>query len=296
MARRVKGPVAAVKVSAMSKFANQLKGWRNKRGWSQVELAAKLGYSNALVSQVEQQQKSPSADFAAKCDEVFDTPATFADLQELVAREAWPSYFAPVVDFQKRAIRIHEWDQRVLPGFLQTEDYARSVIRAGQPYISVDQVERKVAARMDLKQILQRESGRPHLWEVIHEGVLRQMIGSPEVMGNQIDYLIDAADSADMVLQVLPFTAHEHPGTDGPISIFEFTDSPSAGYTECNGGGMIVEQADQVAELVTNMSLIRAAALPPGDSLNLLRKIRDEIEWQYGASPATPDRKPTALR
>jgi transcriptional regulator with XRE-family HTH domain len=262
----------------MSTFARQLKGWRNMRGWSQVELAVKLGYSNALVSQVEQQQKPPSAEFAAKCDEVFETPATFADLQELVAREAWPSYFAPVVDFQSRAIRIHEWDQRVLPGFLQTEDYARSVIKAGQPYISSDEVERKVAARMDLKQILHRESGRPRLWEVVHEGVLRQIVGSPEVMGEQVDHLIEAANSADMVLQVLPFSAHEHPGTDGPISIFEFADTSSAGYTECNGGGMIVEQADQVAELVTSMSLIRAAALSPSDSRHLLRKIRDEIE------------------
>src|SRR5215471_11623978 len=107
----------------MSKFANQLRGWRNMRGWSQQELADNLGYSSPLISQVEQQKKSPSAEFAAKCDEVFGTPATFADLQELVAREAWPSYFAPVIDFHSRAIRIHEWDQRVLPGFLQTEDY-----------------------------------------------------------------------------------------------------------------------------------------------------------------------------
>jgi hypothetical protein len=77
---------------------------------------------------------------------------------------------------------------------------------------------------------------------------------------------------------VLPFSAHEHPGTDGPISIFEFAGNPSAGYTECNGGGMIVEQPDQVAGLMTSMSLIRAASLSPGDSRDLLRKIRDEIE------------------
>jgi transcriptional regulator with XRE-family HTH domain len=63
----------------------------------QAELAGQLGYSDALVSQVERERKPPSAEFAARCDDVFDTPATFTDLQELVAREAWPSYFAPVV-------------------------------------------------------------------------------------------------------------------------------------------------------------------------------------------------------
>jgi hypothetical protein len=104
-----------------------------------------------------------------------------------------------VVDFQNRAIHIHEWDQRVIPGPVQTEDYARAVIRAGQPYLSADEVERKVAARMDRQQIFH------------------------------------------------------------------------------NGGGMIVEAPDQVASLMTTMNLIRAAALSPRESQNLLRKIRDEI-------------------
>jgi transcriptional regulator with XRE-family HTH domain len=277
MAPRVKESAAAVKASAMSKFSRQLRLWREKRGWSQVELAGKLGFSNSLISHIERQEKQPSAEFAAKCDQIFDIPETFADLQELVAREAWPSYFAPVVDFRSRAIRMHDWDPRVLPGFLQTEDYARAIIRAGLPYLPLDQVERRVTARMELHQILQREAGRPQLWEVVHEGVLRHVIGSPEVMQAQLDHLIELADSPDIVLQVLPFTAHEHPGVGGPISLFEFSDAPAAGYTECNDGGMIVEQPEQVAGLVTKMNLIRAAALSPRDSLTLLRKIRDDI-------------------
>jgi transcriptional regulator with XRE-family HTH domain len=277
MASRVKERSATAKASAMSKFSRQLRGWREKKGWSQIELAQQLGFSNSLISHLEHQEKQPSADFAEKCDQVFDLPGTFADLQELVAREAWPSYFAPVVDFRTRAIRMHDWDLRILPGFLQIQDYARSVITAGLPYLANDQVERKVAARMDLQQVLQREVGRPQLWEVVHEGVLRHVIGSPEIMQAQLDHLIEAADSPDIVLQVLPFTAHDHPGAGGPISLFDFADAPTVGYTECNDGGMIVEQPDQVAGLVTTMNLIRAAALPPRDSLNLLRTIRDEI-------------------
>src|ERR1017187_6284891 len=145
----------------MSKFANQLRSWRAKRGWSQTELAGELRYSNALVSQVEREQKPPSAEFAAKCDEVFDTPATFADLQELVAREAWPSYFAPVIDSETRATQVHEWELRVVPGLLQTEDYARSVIRAGQPRITYDELERQVAMRLERQAIFTQATGSP---------------------------------------------------------------------------------------------------------------------------------------
>src|SRR6266568_870577 len=172
--------MATVKASAMSKFAKQLRGWRNKLGWSQTELAAKLGYSNALVSQIEQQQKPPSAEFAEKCDKVFDTPATFADLQELVAREAWPSYFAPVIDAETRATQIHERALRVVRGLLQTEEYARSVIKAGQPRISVDDLERKVASRLE-RQAIFEQPGSPMYWVVIHEGMLRHVVGSPEI-------------------------------------------------------------------------------------------------------------------
>jgi transcriptional regulator with XRE-family HTH domain len=277
MARKVKDPPPAVKASAMAKFAKQLQGWRTKRGWTQVELAEKLGYSNALVSQVEQQQKASSADFAAKCDEVFDTPETFADLQELVAREAWPSYFAPVIDAETRATQVHEWDQRVIPGLLQTEDYARSVIKAGQPRISPDELERKVSSRLERQAIFARESGRPMYWAVIHEGVLRHVVGSREVMHAQLGRLVEAADSPDIIIQVLPYSASDHPGTDGPILIFDFAADPSSAYTECKGGGMIVEQPEQVSGLMTSMSLIRAAALSPRESRNYIAKIRDEI-------------------
>jgi transcriptional regulator with XRE-family HTH domain len=277
VARKVKEPVAAVKASAMSKFANQLRGWRTKRGWSQVELAEKLRYSNALVSQVEREEKPPSAVFAARCDEVFATPATFADLQELVAREAWPSYFAPVIDAETKATQIHEWEQRVVPGLLQTEEYARSVIRAGQPRLSPDELERRVAMRMERQAIFARETGRPMYWVVIHEGMLRHIVGSLEVMRAQLDRLVDAANSPDIVIQVLPYSASDHPGTDGPILVFDFTDAPSSGYTECKGGGMIVERPEQVTGLAISMNLIRAVALSPRESVRYIVKIRDEI-------------------
>lgn len=277
MARKVKEPTAAVKASAMSKFANQLRGWRAKRGWSQVELACQLGYSNALVSQIEQEHKPPSAEFAAQCDVAFDTPATFADLQELVAREAWPSYFAPVIDAETRATQVHEWEQRVVPGLLQVGDYARSVIRAGMPRISPDELERKVESRLERQAIFTRETGRPMYWVVVHEGVLRHVVGAPEIMRTQLGRLIDAADSPDILIQVLPYSAYDHPGTDGPILVFDFADASSSGYTECNGGGMIVEQPEQVAGLVTSMNLIRAAALSPRESRECIVRIRDEI-------------------
>ena len=270
--------MADVKAGALGTFATQLKAWRAHMGWSQLELAEKINYSNSLISGIENLQKTPTADFAAKLDEVFKTPGTFAALQELIAREALPAYFAPVITFEAEASAVHQWELRVVPGLLQTEDYARSVILAGQPRLSGAELDQKVAERMKRQQILTRDSGRPMLWAVIHEGTLRHVVGSREIMQVQLDRLIEAASLPDVVIQVLPFTAHDHPGTDGPILVFDITGGkPSVAYTECNGGGMIVESPEQVASLMTSINMIRAAALSPRESLDKLRQIRDEI-------------------
>jgi transcriptional regulator with XRE-family HTH domain len=266
-----------VKAPAKAAFARQLRAWRAKKGWSQVELGIKLGYSDALISGVENGHKTPTADFAARCDEAFDAPGTFAELQDLMAREAWPSYYAPALQFEAQAVRINEYSPIAVPGLMQTEDYARCVISSGLPFISAGEREQKVKERLDRQQIFERPAGSPTLWEVIAEGALRHVIGSPQIMRAQLDKLIATAQSPGVVIQVLPFSAYTHPGTDGPILIFDFANEPSVVYSECDGGGMLIENQGLVIAMTTKMSLIRAAALPPHESLNLLRQIRDEI-------------------
>ena len=184
-----------VKASALAKFAAQVRAWRQRSGWSQVELAGKILCSDSLVSGVETLNKTPTLDFARRLDEAFDLPGTFMALHDLISREAWPSYFAPVIDFETRAVRIHEWELRVVPGLLQTEDYARSVISAGKPRLSPDALDRSVSRRIERQRILTRDNA-PMLWAVLHEGTLRHMVGGREVMAGQLDKIIDVATAA----------------------------------------------------------------------------------------------------
>jgi transcriptional regulator with XRE-family HTH domain len=265
-----------VKASALAKFADQLRAWRQRSGWSQVDLAEKLLCSDSLVSGVETMNKTPTLDFAKRLDEAFSLPGTFVAWHELISREAWPSYFAPVIDFESRAVRIHGWELRVIPGLLQTEGYARSVISAGRPRLGSDALDRMVSSRIERQRILAQDDP-PMFWAVLDEGALQHRVGGRAVMSEQLEKIIDIARLPDVVMQVLPFTASDQPGTDGPISVFDFTDAPSVAYTECNGGGMIVESPGQVAELMTTVNLIRAVALPPRESMNLLMQIRSEI-------------------
>ncbi|HEY1914815.1 MAG TPA: helix-turn-helix transcriptional regulator [Streptosporangiaceae bacterium] len=277
--------MSEAKASSLEAFASQLRAWRLRMGWTQVEAGEKLGYSASLVSGVETMDKNPTADFAKACDKGFgtpgfeeepDAPGTFMTLQKLVAREAWPSYFAPVFDLEKSAIRIHQWDMRVVPGLLQTEDYARSVISAGRPRDSASSIDRAVSARLERQAILARDDP-PMLWQVLHEGVLRHVVGSPAVMCGQLDKLASLAREPGIVVQVLPFAASDHPGTDGPVLIYDFEGKSSVAYTECNGGGRIVESPGEVADLTIVLNMIRAAALSPRESTALILEVRSEI-------------------
>lgn len=273
--------MSAVKTSALETYAAQLKAWRKKRGWSQGQLADQLRYSDSLVSGIETLAKTPTLDFAKHCDAAFDAPETFVALHKLVSREAWPSYYAPVIDFEEQAVRIHQWEMRVVPGLLQTEDYARSVISAGKPGLSQAELDRKVTARTERQRLFDRENP-PMFWAVIHEGALRQVIGSPAIMDEQLDKIIEAARSSRVVVQVLPFSASDHPGTDGPMQVFDLPESTSVAYMECMGGGMITESPEAVADLMVTMNMIRAAALPQRESTDLLRQIRSESHDRTG--------------
>jgi len=93
-------------------------------------------------------------------------------------------------------------------------------------------------------------------------GLVRHVVGSSAIMREQLDKLAGLAREPDVVIQILPFTASDHPGTDGPILVYDFDGASSVAYTECNGGGRIVGSADEVGDLTMIVNMIRAAALP----------------------------------
>lgn len=268
--------VPDVKNTALGAFATQLRMWRQHMSWTQVEVGGKLGYSASLISGVETMDKVPTADFATRCDELFATPGTFATLHELVAREVHPAFFARAIPFEREAVRIHGWELGAVPLLLQTEDYARALIMSGRPRISSDEIDRLVAARMERQEIVSGEAA-PLLWYVLDESVLRHAIGGPAVMRRQLDRLLEAAGTPGMVIQALPFTADNHAGADGPISVYDFAAAPSVCYAECYGGGRIVEGREEVADLMTVINLIRASALSARDSRELITRIRHEL-------------------
>ena len=265
--------------SAKERFGAELRAHRTRRGWTQVELGTKIGYSGSYVSDVERGDRGATDDFAGRCDskDAFDLPGTFLRLWEDLQRETFPTWFAPVVPIERESEKISGWELGAVPGLLQTEDYARALIRARRPHDDEEAVERTLRGRMERQDILSRPKV-PKLWYVLSEGVLRQCTGGVEVMGGQLDKLIKAAETPGWVIQVLPFSAQANAGIDGLLYLYERPSVPVVAYCETYGGARLIEDQAEVSDLTTVMGMLRAAALSPWDSVALIRTIRRDLD------------------
>jgi transcriptional regulator with XRE-family HTH domain len=258
-------------VSARSIFADLLHAYRGAT--TQHEAAQKLRVSKSLYQKIESGDRRPQRDFAERCDEFFRTPGVFARIYEDTVSEPYSAWFGPRVVYEDRATVITDWEQRGIPGLLQTEDYARAVVRACRPWDAADALEQTIKARLERQDILTRDNP-PKLWVVIAEGVLRQTVGGPHVMRDQLDHLIKMSESPQAVIQVLPFSASDAPGADGPAALFDFSDGPSVAYLEGWEAGRVVEDPKEVASITTALSMIKSCALSPTDTRQLLGEIR----------------------
>lgn len=244
---------------------------------TQKQFADAIGFSAGQVVSVERARRVPSLAFAKACDRVTGVPGTFSRWQPFVKTARYPAYFAPNVEYEQAATAIHTWDLGVVPGLLQTRDYAKAISSAGQPSAGKEEIDQIVDARIDRQEILSQRDG-PLFWSVIHEGVLHHVIGSRQLMAAQLSHLLDMTTQPRIIIQVMPYTASDHPGGDGPIVVYDFKEKPSMGYTEAWGGGRIVEDQHDVTRLMTAVNLLRAASLSPNNSHDFIREIRSEFE------------------
>lgn len=262
-----------------TRFGAELRAQRTARKWTQIELGKEIGYSGSFISDIERGDRGVSEDFAARCDKTFALPGTFLRMWDDLQNEAFPTWFAPIVPIQREATKIDGWEPNAVPGLLQTDAYARAIVRANRPGDPEEAVERTVQARIERQGIVTK-SKPPMLFYLISEAVLRQCIGGREVMIPQLDKLIKAAECPGIVIQVLPFSAQQHAGVDGMLYLYERPAEPLTAYTECIGGGRLIMDSQEVSEMVTVMTMLRAASLPPWDSEALMRTIRRDLERQ----------------
>lgn len=186
--------------------------------------------------------------------------------------ETYTTYIA----FEGEADELLTFELAVIPGLLQTEDYARELNREGPAEVDADEIEERVKVRAERQRILTRDNP-VRLFAVIDEAALRRPVGDKEVMRAQLRHLIDMAAHPKVTIQVLPFAAGPHPGTGGRFTILRFpgADVPDAVYIETIAGELLIESGG-VDRYQAVFRRLNAKALSPEDTIGMIdRMMRD---------------------
>jgi transcriptional regulator with XRE-family HTH domain len=258
-------------------FAQELRAQREAAGLTQEQLAKLMGYSPSVVAKLETCRTMPSPQHAEQADAALKTPGTFTRLRSVIMAAAFEPWFLVYLDIEARATVLRSWQPLVVDGLLQTEAYARAMIRAGRPGDSDAAVDQLVAARIARQQIWERtEPPPPMLSVILGEGVLRQTVGDGAVMAGQLGHLIEAAASPRITVQVMPFAAAAHPGMLGPFVVASFESDPDAAYLDNALAGQVTERRKEVSRVSLLYDTLRSEALSPGASVELIAKVKDE--------------------
>ncbi|WP_329409361.1 helix-turn-helix domain-containing protein [Streptomyces sp. NBC_00704] len=260
--------------SPLDYYGFELRRLREAAGLTQRQLGDILNYTGSLVGQVETARKVPTPEFSERVDAALGTGGLFSRLVVLVLRSQLPAWFREVAELEARATEICTFQTHLVHGLLQTPAYARAILGV----FDKDDLDDRTAVRLARQRIF--EKGEPPVfWLVLSEAVLRQEIGGPAVMRQQLAHLLSFEGNPRINVQVLPFVVGAHPGTQGSFTLFRFTADPAIVYTEGYGSGDPSANPNAVKDCSLRYDHLRAAALSLKDSAELIRRVMEE---RYG--------------
>ncbi|MGA5703472.1 helix-turn-helix domain-containing protein [Peterkaempfera bronchialis] len=263
-------------IEILKGFGKQVKLLRERAGLKQAELGKKLGYSEDLVSSVEQGRRVAQPEFIDKADEVLNAGGMLLVLKRSVASARFPEFFRDYIRLETEAVELYTYDSLVMNGLLQTEDYARAVFATGRPLLDEETIEQRLAARMARHEIFTRRPA-PLLGFVIEEVVLRRPIGGKEVLRGQLKRLLDVGQLRHVEIQVMPTDREDHAGLDGPFTLITPKGRQQVAYLEGQWRSTIVTDVEEVRAMASRYGIIRAQALTPRESLAFIEKSLGEL-------------------
>ncbi|MGW8955329.1 helix-turn-helix domain-containing protein [Streptomyces sp. NPDC055709] len=256
-------------------YGSELRRLREAARLSQEQVGERVFCSATYIGQFENATRRPQLEMSKQLDEVLGSGEHLQRLCRLARTSKVADYFADAAELERLAKTICEYAPVLVPGFLQTEAYARAITRTATPFASQESVEERVRARMDRQGIL-GDPTRPVLWEILSETVLRSPMGGPGIMYEQLVHIVEMARRRRVVVQVLPFISMSEAYIDSMISVMSFGDAPTVVYTEGAGSGQLIDDPALVEHCQRSYDLSRAAALSPMASLDLLESVAED--------------------
>ncbi|MFD8385235.1 helix-turn-helix domain-containing protein [Streptomyces sp. NPDC059679] len=264
------------KLTPRVRLGNRLRRLRERKGLSLRQLSERVGgYSHSYLGRVELGEQLPSDALVEALDKFFDTDGVLADLLDAARDSVIQDYSRAVVTKERDAVRIQVFTSSVIPGLLQTEDYALELFRTGMPGKSEDELRASVDARMKRQRIFEAQEP-PFYWAIMDEAALKRPIGSSRHMSAQLESVIQASENPHITVQVLPFAQGAHSMLGGSLILLALKEGGTVGLVESFKNGESVESPKRVAELVQHFEIACSKALPENESLDLIHQYLKE--------------------
>ncbi len=268
------------------RLAAELRILRERSGLTGEQAGERLGWSVSKVSRIETAHVGVQArDLAALLDLYGVSDAKREGLKELARTAAqrgwWDTYesistdYANYISLESEAATIRCFSQTLIHGLLQTEDYAQAVIRAALiPFAPASEIDRRVEIRMTRQKVLRRDSPL-NIWMVLDEAALYRRVGSAEIMKAQCASLMQLSELSNVTIQILASSVGAHPGANTPFSILSFPEvyDPDVVYIETMTSSLWIEDDSEVHRYSLTFDQLRAIALSPDNSVELISKV-----------------------
>lgn len=260
-------------------YGAELKRRRESAGLTQEQLSQRAVMSRTHIAHIEAGRRRPDPDDARRLDQVLEGGGFFVNFLPTLDGKKVAEHFAEAAELERQAAAIKEYASTLVPGFLQTQEYARDVLSSGHPAKSDEKRDSLLAARLERARLLD-DFDSPKVTLLLSEAVLRQAVGGAQVMCDQLRHIVTLGESRRIRVHVLPFAVGSHALLAGPVKLLWFEELPPVAYVEGLKSGRIWELQGTVRELEDVYDHALGDAMSHRKSLALLRSVAEDYEHE----------------
>ncbi|GAA2975977.1 helix-turn-helix domain-containing protein [Streptomyces fulvorobeus] len=273
------------------RLGQELRRLREIKGMTAEEVAERLLVSQSKISRLENGRRSISQrDVRDLCGVYEVEDHRIVDSLMQMAKDSrqqgwWHAFgdipYSVYIGLETDAESLRVYEPQVVPGLLQTRQYAEALINGALPESAATDIEKRVSVRARRQDRISAPEHPLRLWAVIDESALHRMVGGKQVMTDQLEYLIEQSSLPHVTVQVLPFSMGAHPGINGQYAILEFPDAADSSvvYIEGVTSDLYLEKANDVQRYSVMYEHLRAQAL----NVEQTREFISDIAKRYAS-------------
>nr|WP_307531704.1 helix-turn-helix transcriptional regulator [Streptomyces umbrinus] len=259
-------------------FGAVVQALREHAGFSRADFGDLVRFSKHTVESVELGRRMPDESFVERAEDVLgNTGALRRSARFLTRGEAGlAAWFRRWARLERVAVSLCTYECRLVPGLLQSEDYARAVFEGTIPVVTDGQLEALLAVRLERQRMLHERPTVPFSF-IVEEHVFRRRFGDAEQMRAMLDHVLEHSAPRNVTLQIMPLDGGLHACLDGPVQLLETPERRRLAYSEGQQNGRLISDAKEVSLLYQRYDTLRSQALNPKESRGLLERLRGEL-------------------